>query len=88
MNDSFENFVERPHPGDVTAAETKNARRRFTIGIIIALSLNLGFLSGGAAIANYLNAIFHPIFFKKDKMVYVTLDVSPSPSPTPSPSGQ
>lgn len=53
--------------------------------MLIALSVNIAFLTGGAAIANYITAIFHPFFFKNSKMVYVTLDVTPSPSPTPSP---
>lgn len=85
MNNLSEDFAERPHPADVTAAETQNSRRRLALGLMIALSLNIAFLTGGAAIANYVSAIFRPFFFKTDKMVYVTLDVTPSPSPTPSP---
>ncbi|MBC8136630.1 MAG: hypothetical protein H8F28_12140 [Fibrella sp.] len=83
MSNSFEDFTERPHPGDVTAAEANHSRRRLVLGLMIALSLNIAFLTGGAAIANYVSAIFRPFFFKTDKMVYVTLDVTPSPSPTP-----
>jgi len=77
-------FEERPHPGDPSAAETQTHRRRFALGLLIAVSLNIAFLSGGAAIADYVTKLFHPFFFKKDKVVFVTLDVSPSPSPSPS----
>ena len=84
MSNSSEDFEERPHPGDVSAAETQTVRRRLVLGLMIALSLNLAFLTGGAHIANYVSAIFRPFFFKTDKMVYVTLDVTPSPSPTSS----
>ncbi len=76
---------EPSHPGDVSAAEHNTGRRRFALGMLIALSLNLAFLTGGAAVANYVAAIFRPFFFKGDKMVYVTLDVTPSPVASPSP---
>ncbi|MBC8142004.1 MAG: hypothetical protein H7Y38_11250, partial [Armatimonadetes bacterium] len=57
-----------------------------SFAVLIAASLNLGFLAGGAAIANYVAAIFRPIFFKKDTIVYVKLDATPAPSVSPSPS--
>ena len=75
----------RPHPGDTSPGETQKVQRRVMIGLMIAVSLNVAFLTGGAAVANYVAAIFHPLFFKTDKMVYVTLDVTPSPSPSASP---
>ncbi|MBC8140303.1 MAG: hypothetical protein H7Y38_02550 [Armatimonadetes bacterium] len=83
MNDTND-YPERPHPGDTTPAETRTIRRRIALGVLIAASLNLGFLAGGAAIANYVAAIFRPIFFKKDTIVYVKLDATPAPAPSPS----
>ena len=88
MNDPSEQFSERPHPGDVSPTETRAVRRRLALGFLIALSLNVAFLTGGAYIANYVSAIFRPFFFKTDKMVYVTLDVSPSPTASPTPGGE
>jgi hypothetical protein len=89
MIDSPEKFAGRPHPGDPTAAESRNTRRRLALGVLVALSLNFAFLSGGAAVANYLTTVFQPYFYPTDtgdKMVYITFDPLPSPSPTASPS--
>jgi len=72
---------ERPHPGDVTAAEKRTVQRRLLLGLLIGVSLNIAFLSGGAAIANYLTKIFYPFFFH-DKIVYVEIVAPPSPSPS------
>lgn len=89
MIDSPETFAERPHPGDPTAAESRNTRRRLALGMLVALSINFAFLSVGAAAANYLTNVFHPYFYpvdKSDKIVYITYDPLPSPSPAASPS--
>jgi len=86
MSDSF---PQHPHPSDVTAAETQIMRRRLGLGIAIALSLNLLFLTGGAAIATYIEGVFHPFFFpKKDRIVFVRMDVKPSPTPKASPTAE
>jgi len=81
----LEPLAERPNPGDVTAAETRLMWRRLLLGLAIAVSVNIAFLTGGAAVANYLIQVFRPYFYH-DKTVYVVLQAPPSPSPTPSPS--
>lgn len=85
MNDLSDSSA-RMHPGDTSPAETDAMRRRIALGVLIAVVLNVGFLTGGAAIANYVSAIFRPFFFKKDKIVFVKLDATPAPSPSASPS--
>ena len=88
-------YEPRPHPADTSAAETATVRRRIGYGIFIALSLNLLFLTGGAAVANYLSGIFTPLlerkFGTKDHIVWIRLpslytpQSSASPAPTPAP---
>ena len=84
MND-LHDYPQRPHPGDTTPADTRNVRRRVALGVAIAVGLNIGFFTAGAAIANYLTAVFRPLFFKTNKIVYVKLDVDATPTPAPSP---
>ena len=79
----YSEYTQRPHPGDPDPAADARTRKRIVFGLLVAVGVNIAFLTLSTVTANYLSRLLHPYFFRT-RTVYIETVAPPTPSPAPS----
>jgi len=79
----YSEYIERPHPGDPNPAADARTRKRIIFGLLVAVGVNVVFLTLSTVTANFLSKLLHPYFFRT-RTVYIETVAPPSPTPAPS----